>query len=138
GSNGATTETWRSWDQILMQTLMKDSGAKRDQSQASFQIRYDLFACPSDIFPRRPDPNYSFQIRSYGVNQSKWTYGLDDGNKAPAAGELYKAPYSGGRTVSYTDLTPKIGGTFHTDSTQGQLGLGICQDRIIEVYNWNC
>src|SRR5437667_11461671 len=34
GANGATTETWRSWDQILMETLMKDSGAKRDQSQA--------------------------------------------------------------------------------------------------------
>src|SRR5262249_35144644 len=101
--------------------------------KGSEQIRYSIFACPSDIFPRSTASNYNFQIRSYAVNQSKWAWGLDDGNIANAG---YRAPWSGGRTAAYADLTPKVGGQFHSDSTQGPLGLGVRQARLHDVPNW--
>jgi prepilin-type N-terminal cleavage/methylation domain-containing protein/prepilin-type processing-associated H-X9-DG protein len=130
GCNGQTSgDTWRSWDQILMTSLMKDSNSARDAAQGNEQLRYTVFACPSDTFPRRSDPNYNFQIRSYAVNQSKWTYGLDDGNKPPATGELYKAPYSGGRHDGNNN--PQIGGTF-----AGPTGCTIRQARINEIPRW--
>jgi prepilin-type N-terminal cleavage/methylation domain-containing protein/prepilin-type processing-associated H-X9-DG protein len=132
GANGYVgSESWRAWDQILMDALMKDSAGKRDASANNEQIRYTVFACPSDEMPRRAD--YHLQIRSYAINASKWAWGLNDGNIADAG---YKMPWSGGRTVSYSDLTPKIGGTFHSDSNQGPLGLGIHQARLSQVPNW--
>ncbi|MFL5478432.1 MAG: type II secretion system protein, partial [Gemmatimonadaceae bacterium] len=97
--NFVGTDTWRSWDAILMNTLFKDSDAMRDGSKLMEPTRYKIWQCPSDIFPRRQDPSYLYPFRSYAVNQSKWAYGIDDGNNADdkVHGDGYKMPYSGGR-----------------------------------------
>jgi len=56
---------------------------------------YLAFKCPSDSMPRRVT---NYPPRSYAINQSKWTYGLDDSMASQHPNKGYKAPWSAGAT----------------------------------------
>lgn len=94
--NGTTGDWWRSWDQILMDTLFKDTLAMRDRSRD--MLRYAVFACPSDDLPRRTDGGFTSvpMIRSYAVAESKWCWGCDDSKTTNGRGHGYHAPWSPG------------------------------------------
>ncbi len=133
------TTTYRSWDQILMDTLFNDSkgvssGANADKYAKTFSdiTRYRVWACPADILPR----NQNRMIRSYCISQSKWGWGVDGGQSAGdayAATGPYRMPWNGGRTVSATNLTPKIDGTFNSASASTPILMGVRQAKLMEV-----
>src|SRR5581483_7319329 len=101
---GPNADWWRSWDQILMETLFKDTTATRDTSHDA--LRYAVFVCPSDDIPRRPDYTVNVpMIRSYALANSKWCWGCADSkssNGGPGSpgstsqGHGYHAPWSPG------------------------------------------
>jgi prepilin-type N-terminal cleavage/methylation domain-containing protein len=104
-----TPASW-GWDGILMQTLYKDSWQAHLESRTSEPLRYQVFKCPADLFPRRSDTaTYrDFPVRSYAVNQSKWTFGCEDSKASNGrnSGAGFKAPYSPGNDSSSAFFGP--------------------------------
>lgn len=107
---------WRSWDQILMDTLYKDDvldptkGGKHNADFSKDFGRYAVFVCPSDDIPRRPDYTaHTPMLRSYALANSKWCWGCADSkssNGGPGSsgagpfGHGYHAAWSPGNDPS--------------------------------------
>jgi prepilin-type N-terminal cleavage/methylation domain-containing protein/prepilin-type processing-associated H-X9-DG protein len=93
------THWYAGWDQILLETTAHakpnygGTGSSLGQTtQDPANLANHVFLCPADSFPRQQ--NYA--PRSYAINQSKWTYGLDDALTSQFPNEGYKAPWSAG------------------------------------------
>jgi len=83
-----------SWDQILEETVNHKS--LRNVTAASNPGSYGIYKCPSDDLPRKG--SNTLPPRSYAVNHSKWTFGLEDGKNGGQQPNWagYKAPWSAG------------------------------------------
>jgi prepilin-type N-terminal cleavage/methylation domain-containing protein/prepilin-type processing-associated H-X9-DG protein len=93
--------SWRSWDQILVDTVMHSSDIERDSgvTRNTCPQWYKVFACPSDYNPRTTSagvPDANIPIRSYAVNQSKWAWGCADSSTTFHPGSGYTMPWSCG------------------------------------------
>lgn len=108
-TKGVVAADWHaSWDQILMDTLYREG---RDQNNniaghlAKDQLRYAVFACPSDDLPRKASTAANTpMIRSYALNNCKFCYGCDDSNTSEGRGLGSHAPWSPGQpTNSFHD-----------------------------------
>lgn len=101
-SNGASLSgpDWtRSWDQILMDTLYHDDvliNGQRIRDIGKDTGRYAVFQCPADFLPRDTTVKGGAFPRSYAINQSKFTWGLDDSDSGHAPGSGMHAPWSAG------------------------------------------
>jgi len=132
--------TYRSWDQILMDTLFNDSkgvkmGVNADKYAKTWSdiTRYKVWQCPGDLMPRTNNR----MIRSYALNQSKWGWGVDGGqsggNASYKANPPFRMPWNGGRTVSATNLTPAVDGTFNSASASNPILMGVRQAKLNDV-----
>jgi len=94
---GNTTDLWyESWDQILEETLNHGRARVVNSASNSGGTNYAIYKCPSDEMPRKG--SNSLPPRSYAVNHSKWTYGVQDGKNGGQEPNWagYKAPWSAG------------------------------------------
>jgi prepilin-type N-terminal cleavage/methylation domain-containing protein/prepilin-type processing-associated H-X9-DG protein len=107
---------WRSWDQILANTVMHDTDKTRDNAvtNGTNSNWWKVFVCPSDYNPRigtnGAGPDSNIPPRSYAVNQSKWAWGCTDSRsdlgQNGGQGKGYSAPWSPGNQVGTTTWEP--------------------------------
>jgi prepilin-type N-terminal cleavage/methylation domain-containing protein/prepilin-type processing-associated H-X9-DG protein len=129
-----------SWDAILEETLNHKAWCEinfnprgtpgNDVLQATSQVGYGIYKCPSDDIPR--STNLLMPPRSYAINQSKWAFGVIDGQNGGQnpnwAG--YKMPWSAG--MQYQN---PITGAWQT-AASFNFGEHVKQAKISEVPNW--